>query len=66
MAETLVWHYLRKWAEHKPDEEALVYGDRRVTFGEFLAQPIYRSMVKKGRKRQAEKVKQRKAAGLMD
>ncbi|MBW1685591.1 MAG: AMP-binding protein [Deltaproteobacteria bacterium] len=36
MAETLVWHYLRKWAEHKPDDEALVYGDRRVTFGEFL------------------------------
>ncbi|MBW1687265.1 MAG: SDR family NAD(P)-dependent oxidoreductase, partial [Deltaproteobacteria bacterium] len=31
-----------------------------------LAQPIYRSMVKKGRKRQAEKVEQRKAAGLMD
>ncbi len=35
MKEKLIWHYLRRWAEQKPDEVALVFEDRRVTFGEF-------------------------------
>jgi len=28
----LVWHYLRKWAEDRPEAEALVFGDRRIDF----------------------------------
>jgi len=32
---TLVWHYLRKWARETPDREALVYGDLRVSFGDY-------------------------------
>ena len=31
----LVWHLLRDWAEKSPDREALVYLDRRISFGEF-------------------------------
>jgi len=30
-----VWEYLDKWADHSPDREALVYKDRRVSFGLF-------------------------------
>ena len=33
--EKLLWHFLRKWSGKKPDSEALIFGDRRVTFGEF-------------------------------
>jgi acyl-CoA synthetase (AMP-forming)/AMP-acid ligase II len=32
---TLTWHYLKKWADERPDKEALVFGDKRVTFAEF-------------------------------
>lgn len=35
MAERLIWHYLKQWAEEHPDKEALVFNERRVTFGEF-------------------------------
>jgi acyl-CoA synthetase (AMP-forming)/AMP-acid ligase II len=33
--EKLLWHFLRKWSGEKPDSEALIFGDRRVTFEEF-------------------------------
>ena len=29
------WHYVEKWAEEKPDAEAMVFEDQRVTWGEF-------------------------------
>ena len=31
----LLWHYVEKWATEKPDAEALVYDDRRITWREF-------------------------------
>jgi len=33
--ERLTWHYLKKWAEERPDTEALIFGDERITFAEF-------------------------------
>ena len=33
----LLWHYVEKWANEKPDAEALVYEDRRITWSEFNA-----------------------------
>jgi acyl-CoA synthetase (AMP-forming)/AMP-acid ligase II len=33
--ETLTWHYVKKWAEERPDKEALIFGEKRVTFKEF-------------------------------
>jgi acyl-CoA synthetase (AMP-forming)/AMP-acid ligase II len=33
--ETLIWHYLKKWAEERPDKEALIFGEKRVTFRQF-------------------------------
>jgi acyl-CoA synthetase (AMP-forming)/AMP-acid ligase II len=32
-----LWHYVRDWAEKKPDAEALVFGDTRMTWKEFDA-----------------------------
>jgi len=32
------WHYVEKWAEEKPDSEALVFEDRRMTWGQFKEQ----------------------------
>ena len=29
------WHYVEKWAHETPDAEALVFGDERLSFGEF-------------------------------
>lgn len=31
----LVFEYLEKWAEERPEREAIVYGDRRVTYAEY-------------------------------
>ncbi|MBN2397126.1 MAG: AMP-binding protein [Deltaproteobacteria bacterium] len=31
----LTWHYVEKWAEKKPGAEALVFGDERLTWGDF-------------------------------
>ena len=31
----LTWQYVEKWAERKPDAEALVFGDERLTWAEF-------------------------------
>jgi len=31
----LTWHYVEKWAEKKPAVEALVFGDERLTWGDF-------------------------------
>ena len=33
--ETLTWHYLKKWADERPNKEALIFGEKRVTFREF-------------------------------
>ena len=33
--ETLTWHYVKKWADERPDKEALIFGEKRVTFKEF-------------------------------
>ncbi len=32
---TLTWHYVEQWAERKPDSEALVFGDERLTWRDF-------------------------------
>ena len=32
----LVWQHLKKWADESPGREALVYGERRVTFAEYF------------------------------
>jgi acyl-CoA synthetase (AMP-forming)/AMP-acid ligase II len=32
---TLLWHYVEKWAAEKPDDEALVFGDERLTWRQF-------------------------------
>ncbi len=31
----LTWHYVEKWAHEKPDSEALVFGDERLTWKQF-------------------------------
>lgn len=31
----LLWHYVDRWARRKPDEEAIVFGDERVSWHEF-------------------------------
>jgi len=31
----LTWHYVEKWAEKKPAVEALIFGDERLTWGDF-------------------------------
>ena len=33
--ENLIWHFVRKWADKFPDKEALIFGDRRITYKEF-------------------------------
>ncbi|MCP4641032.1 MAG: acyl--CoA ligase [bacterium] len=32
---SLTWHYVDYWADRKPDAEFLVFGEERVTWGEF-------------------------------
>ena len=32
---TLTWHYVEKWAKAKPDAEALVFEDERLTWSDF-------------------------------
>jgi len=32
---TQTWHYVEKWASRKPEAEALVFGDERLTWGDF-------------------------------
>jgi acyl-CoA synthetase (AMP-forming)/AMP-acid ligase II len=32
---TLLWHYLEKWAAERPEKEALVFGEKRITYKEF-------------------------------
>ncbi|MFM1920328.1 MAG: hypothetical protein RLZZ303_1962, partial [Candidatus Hydrogenedentota bacterium] len=32
---TLLWHYVEKWAERKPDAEALVFGEDRYSWRQF-------------------------------
>jgi acyl-CoA synthetase (AMP-forming)/AMP-acid ligase II len=36
--ETLLWHFVRKWAEERPDREALIFGERRTCYLEFYEQ----------------------------
>jgi acyl-coenzyme A synthetase/AMP-(fatty) acid ligase len=31
----LTWHYVEKWADKKPDTEAMVFEDERLTWGDF-------------------------------
>ncbi len=31
----LTWHYVEQWAEGKPQAEALVFGEERLTWGDF-------------------------------
>ncbi len=33
--EKLLWHYLRRWAKERPDKEALIFGEKRISYGEF-------------------------------
>jgi len=35
---TLLWHYVDRWAALKPDSEALVFGDTRLTWAQFKEQ----------------------------
>lgn len=35
---TQTWHYVEKWAEKKPDAEALVFGGERLTWGGFKSE----------------------------
>jgi acyl-CoA synthetase (AMP-forming)/AMP-acid ligase II len=35
---TLLWHYVAYWAEQKPDAEAIVFNDTRLTWSEFNAE----------------------------
>jgi len=55
MAEvTLIWHFVRNWAEQFPDREALIFNDTRVTYKEFyektcrVARLLLELNVKKG------------------
>jgi acyl-CoA synthetase (AMP-forming)/AMP-acid ligase II len=32
------WHYVEKWAEERPDAEAMVFGDQRITWSQFKDQ----------------------------
>ncbi len=34
----LTWHYLEKWAHERPDAEAMVFEDRKITWAEFKEQ----------------------------
>ncbi|MCX7634991.1 MAG: acyl--CoA ligase [Syntrophales bacterium] len=34
---TQTWHYVEKWASRKPEAEALVFGDERLSWGDFKA-----------------------------
>ncbi|MFA5079613.1 MAG: class I adenylate-forming enzyme family protein, partial [Dehalococcoidia bacterium] len=38
--EKLAWQYVKKWAEEKPDGEALVYKDRRITCKTFYERTV--------------------------
>ncbi len=31
----LAWHYVEKWAQQKPDQEALAFGEERLTWRQF-------------------------------
>jgi len=31
----LAFEYLEKWAREKPDHEAIIYHDRRITYAEY-------------------------------
>jgi len=31
----LLWHYVDRWAKQKPDDEAIVFGDERISWREF-------------------------------
>ena len=31
----LVFEYLEKWARERPEREAIVYGDRRITYADY-------------------------------
>jgi acyl-CoA synthetase (AMP-forming)/AMP-acid ligase II len=33
----LLWHYVDRWADRKPDDEAIVFGDRRISWSELKA-----------------------------
>jgi acyl-CoA synthetase (AMP-forming)/AMP-acid ligase II len=33
--ESLLWHFLKKWAHELPDKEAIIFGDKRITYKEF-------------------------------
>ncbi len=35
MAYTLTWHFVEKWAAARPEAEALVFGDERLTWRDF-------------------------------
>jgi len=32
------WHYVEKWAETRPDADALVFGEEKLTWREFKEQ----------------------------
>jgi acyl-CoA synthetase (AMP-forming)/AMP-acid ligase II len=34
----LTWHYVEKWAAAKPEAEALVFGEERLTWGDFKSE----------------------------
>jgi acyl-CoA synthetase (AMP-forming)/AMP-acid ligase II len=33
----LLWHYVDRWADRKPDDEAIVFGDQRISWSELKA-----------------------------
>ena len=33
----LLWHYIDRWAERKPNDEAIVFGEQRVSWSDFKA-----------------------------
>ncbi len=51
---TLLWHYVEKWAVEKPDAEALVFEEQRITWAQFrdrvdlAAKAMLESGVRKG------------------
>jgi len=47
------WHYVERWAEEKPDAEAIVFEDERVTWAEFNKRVnlVARSFIEIGVKR---------------
>jgi len=51
----LMWHYVEKWADKKPDADAMVFEDERLTWGDFkkevdsIAKAYLEAGVKKGR-----------------